>query len=202
MGCLTGKRETLPSARALRILAGAIAPATAPRCPLTAGGQSPRPAPDPPPAGAGLRYSRTCRSTDQPPARTGKRGVFPVFARRGGPVHSGMPGVSGRGHRPCHSATLPLASRGPKAPGQRPPRPRRALLARRVGRCPAVVHGPAGLRGTVLHGRGGAAAGVALRRQARPPSRSQPQGVLRSAGQGGPPESRFTNAWASGIWRA
>jgi len=39
-------------ARALRILAGAIAPATAPRCPLPAGGQSPRPAPDPPPAGA------------------------------------------------------------------------------------------------------------------------------------------------------
>ena len=30
MGCLTEKRETLPPARALRILAGAIAPATVP----------------------------------------------------------------------------------------------------------------------------------------------------------------------------
>jgi hypothetical protein len=31
-----------------------------------------------------------------------------------------------------------LARRGPKAPGQRPPRPRRALLARRVGRWPLL----------------------------------------------------------------
>jgi len=44
--------------------------------------------------------------------------------------------------------------RGPKAPGQRPPRPRRALLARRVGRWPFVVPGPAGLGGTVPRGRG------------------------------------------------
>jgi len=44
--------------------------------------------------------------------------------------------------------------RGPKAPGQRPPRPRRALLARRVGRWPFVVPGPAGLGGTVPSGRG------------------------------------------------
>jgi len=78
--CLTEKQEPLPPARAFRILAGAIAPATAPRC--------------------------------------------------------------------------PLSGRGPKAPGQRPPRPRRALPARRVGRWPVGVPGSAGLRGTVARGRG------------------------------------------------
>jgi len=44
----------------------------------------------------------------------------------------------GRGHRPCHSAPLPLVQPGAKAPGQRPTRPWRALLARRVGRWPAL----------------------------------------------------------------
>ena len=54
----------------------------------------------------------------------------------------------GRGHRPCHSATLPLGPPGAKAPGQRPPRPRRALACR--------VPGPAGLQGNVARGRGNA----------------------------------------------
>jgi hypothetical protein len=41
----------------------------------------------------------------------------------------------GRGHRPCHNATLTPRLPGSKAPGQRPPRPRR------VGRWPPVVLG-------------------------------------------------------------
>jgi hypothetical protein len=91
--------------------------------------------------GAGLCCARTCRSTGHCPARAGKRSAFPVPARRGG-------------GRWCHAFPLPpppwqrpsplprrnVASRQPgaKAPGQRPPRPRRALLARRVGRWPAL----------------------------------------------------------------
>ncbi|MFN5825432.1 MAG: hypothetical protein ACK446_00015, partial [Rhodobacterales bacterium] len=43
---------------------------------------------------------------------------------------------SGRGHRPGHSAALPLGQPGAPAPGQRPTRPWRALPARRVGRWP------------------------------------------------------------------
>jgi len=38
--------------------------------------------------------------------RSGKRGSFPESVRSGGPVHSGMPGLSGRGHRLCHSDAL------------------------------------------------------------------------------------------------
>ncbi len=40
---------------------------------------------------------------------------------------------------PATAPRCPLSSRGPKAPGQRPPRPWRALLARRVGRWPAFL---------------------------------------------------------------
>jgi len=43
---------------------------------------------------------------------------------------------------------------GAIAPALRPARPRRALLALRVGRWPSVVPGPAGLRGTVAQGWG------------------------------------------------
>jgi hypothetical protein len=45
----------------------------------------------------------------------------------------------GRGHRPCHSAPLTPGPPGAQSPGQRPPRPRRALPARRVGRWPALL---------------------------------------------------------------
>jgi len=65
-----------------------------------------------------------------------------------------MPSLSGRGHRPCHSARLILDQPGAIAPGPRPPRHRRALCTRRVGRWPSVGPGPAGLRGSVPHGRG------------------------------------------------
>ena len=48
---------------------------------------------------------------------------------------------NGRGHRPCHSATLTPRLPGAKAPGQRPPRPRRTLRPHRVGCWPPVVLG-------------------------------------------------------------
>ena len=69
-------------------LAGAIAPATAPHCPLgqPGGGHSPRLAPDPPPAGAGLRCTRTGRSIGHRPAQAGEtRVAFPDPAQRGNP---------------------------------------------------------------------------------------------------------------------
>jgi len=47
-----GRKTGNPSARAPRASAGATAPAKAPRCPLVSRGQSPRPAPAPPTAGA------------------------------------------------------------------------------------------------------------------------------------------------------
>jgi hypothetical protein len=49
------------------------------------------------------------------------------------------PAHPGKGRRPCHSARLTPDPPGAIAPGQRPPRPRRALLARRVGRWPLSV---------------------------------------------------------------
>ncbi len=45
--------------------------------------------------------------------------------------------LNGRGHRPCHSGHAATCQPGAKAPGQRPPRPWRALLARRVRPAPA-----------------------------------------------------------------
>jgi len=127
------------------------------------GAQSPRPAPGPPPAGALPPPGRALASVGaggtglggSVACGRGKRGAFPYPARGGGVPHNEwMPGHSGRGHRPCHSATLTPCPPGAKAPGQRPPRPRRALRPRRVGRWPLVVSGPADLRGTVPQGRG------------------------------------------------
>jgi hypothetical protein len=74
----------------------------------------------------------------------------------------------------------------------RPPGP---ALASRFG-------GGTGLVVASCAGGGRAEAGFALRRQGQAPNRSLPQGMLRSAGQGCPPESRFPKACASGIWRA
>jgi hypothetical protein len=74
-------------------MAGAIAPATAPRCPLTSRGPKPpasaRPALggrfSPAGSGAGLCLSRTCRSTGHRPARAGEtRVAFPDPARISG----------------------------------------------------------------------------------------------------------------------
>jgi hypothetical protein len=54
----------------------------------------------------------------------------------------------GRGHRPCHSAT-PI----PSQPGGQSPRPAPAPTRRALA---SAIPAPAGLRGTVQHGRGNA----------------------------------------------
>ena len=74
------------------------------------------------PAGSGAGLSGCLdRPVYRAPSRTGgeTRVAFPVPARRGVPVQSGMPGLSGRGHRPGHSVALPLASRGWQSPRPR-----------------------------------------------------------------------------------
>jgi hypothetical protein len=133
--------------------------------PRPAGGHSPRPAPAPPPAGASrppgralaCRCAWTCQSTGHRSARSGETRAFLVPAGSGSvPDHAGIPGHSGRGHRPCHSATLI-----PDQPGAQSPRPAPAPppagASRQPGRALACgVPGPAGLRGTVPHGRGNA----------------------------------------------
>jgi hypothetical protein len=55
---------------------------------------------------------------------------------------------------PATAAALILGPPGAKAPGLRPPRPRRALFARRVGRWLAVGAGGTGLGGSVAQGWG------------------------------------------------
>jgi len=133
--------------------AGAIAPATAPRRDQDQpGAQSPRPAPAPPPAGASrppgralaFRGARTHRSTGHRPARAGEtRLAFPVPARTGeSAVTAAMAGAIA----PATAPPCPLTSRGPKPPGQCPPRPRRALACRGPG--------PSGPQGSVARGRG------------------------------------------------
>jgi hypothetical protein len=113
------------------------------------GAQSPRPAPAPPPAGASRPPGRALASVGaggmglcgSVPRGRGKRMRFPF------PPEEGADDLNpnrqhrchGRGHRPCHVATLTPGPPGAKVPGQRPPRPRRALLARRVGRWPLLV---------------------------------------------------------------
>ncbi|MFN7269705.1 MAG: SDR family NAD(P)-dependent oxidoreductase [Cereibacter sp.] len=94
MGCLTEKREPLASARALRILAGAIAPATAP------GSSQARQGPKPPgqrPPGRALACrcaggTGLCRKVTQGRGKRGSR--FLTAPRRATPV----PG-SGRSSR-------------------------------------------------------------------------------------------------------
>jgi len=110
-----------------------------------AGGQSPRPAPAPPLAGASrppgralaFRGARTHRSTGQRPARAGKRGsrflIPPEQAKA-------LPPRQWQGPSPLPPCYADIrTSWGPKAPGQRPPRPRRALRPRRVGRWPLCL---------------------------------------------------------------
>jgi len=69
------------------------------------------------------------------------------------------PASIGRGHRPCRGAPMPLSGRGPKAPGRRPPRLWRALLARRVGRWPLP-----GMADAVAGDCGATSGGDAVRR--------------------------------------
>jgi hypothetical protein len=112
-------------------MAGAIAPATAATLPLASRGPKPpasaRPAPggrfSPAGSGAGLRSSRTCRSGWHRAARAGKRGAFPDPAQSGVPAHFGMPGLSGRGHRPCHCAAPGSGPAGGQSPRPAPAPP-------------------------------------------------------------------------------
>jgi hypothetical protein len=106
--------------------------------------QSPRPAPAPPPAGASRPPGRALASVGaggtglggSVPRGRGKRMRFlnppGLGAEDQSPNHP--PHSDGRGHRPCHSAPLIPGPPGAKAPGQRPPRPRRALACRWCGR--------------------------------------------------------------------
>jgi len=64
------------------------------------------------------------------------RAEFPALSRKCGRLASEPNLCPGRCHRICRARHFHLDARGPKVPGQRPPRPRRALLARPVGRCP------------------------------------------------------------------
>ncbi len=102
---------------------GAIAPATAQRRDQ-----------DPPGAGRALASVSPGPVGLQGtvPLRRGKRAAFPVPAPKCGPMHQAMPGLSGRGHRPCHSA----------APGSGPaggPKPPASARSAHGGRWPAVL---------------------------------------------------------------
>jgi hypothetical protein len=50
-----------------------------------------------------------------------------------------LPPLQWQGPSPCHSAALILDQPGAAAPGQRPPRLRRALRTRRAGRWPLLL---------------------------------------------------------------
>jgi len=80
-----------------------------------------------------------------------------------------MPGLSGRGHRPCHGAALPLDQPGATAPGQRPTRPWRALRPRRVGRWPLLVPDLPIYRGPFRAGGGNAGRVSGSRPEGRSP---------------------------------
>jgi len=119
--------------------------------PVAAGGLAPRQQPAPP--GRALAFwGPGCDGPDAgDPTGREKRGAFPPP----GVTQAQAPNRSiGSGHRPCHSATLNPRQPGPKVPGQRPPRPWRALCPRRAGRWLFVGLGPSGLQGTVARGRG------------------------------------------------
>jgi len=143
-------------------MAGAIAPATAPRWHQ-----------DQPGAKApGQRPTRPWRAllarrVGRWPAVFPDLPVYRAPCRAGRETRVAFPGPARRDERTFTAsmagaiapATAPrwhLDRPGAKAPGQRPTRPRRALLARRVGRWPFVVLGPTDLQGTAPRGRGNA----------------------------------------------
>jgi hypothetical protein len=102
-------------------------------------------------SGAGLCYSRTCRSTEN--RRAGAAETQCVSCSRPDRRRP-FRRCHGRGHRPCHSAALIPGQPGAQSP--RPaPAPPSAGASRPPGRALAsAIPGPAGLRGTVPHGRG------------------------------------------------
>jgi hypothetical protein len=113
--------------------------------PCPAGGQSPRPAPALPLAGALHPPGRALASAGPGPA--GQRGTVPRGRGKLGSRFRVPPALKkapsplqwqGQSPLPQRQAAA-LPSRGPKAPGQRPPRPRRALRPRRVRRWPLCL---------------------------------------------------------------
>ena len=133
---IAGGKAGHPSMRALRGLARGIAPAQRCACQRRGGGPSPGKCP-------AAHYGRgplpitdllVCGLPLRAGGGTAGRvsGSRPHWRKR---CHR----CNGRGHRPCQSATLPLDQPGAKAPGQRPPRPRRALCTRRAGRWPLML---------------------------------------------------------------
>jgi len=101
------------------ILAGIIAPAKAPCCPL-AGRGTKAPGKRLPGRAQAFCWSRTCRSAGHRRAREGEpRVAFPGPAR---PWQKHYQRLNGRGHRPCHSATLVSGpAGGPKPPASARP---------------------------------------------------------------------------------
>jgi len=90
----------------------------------------------------------------------------------GGVRLAGWGDCLGESHRLRHAATSNLSGRAPKGPGQRPPRPRRALLARQVGRWPLSVSCCQRLWGN-CRAAGGARQCLACFRPNHPPQRWQ-----------------------------
>ena len=135
-------------------MAGAIAPATAPRCPLPAGGQSPRPAPDPPLAGASPPPGRALASVPPGPAGLqgtvprgrGKRGsrflVPPELTKAVSPLQWQRPSPL-----PQRSAGI-RTGRGPKPPASARPAPGGRFSPARsgAGLCPSRTCRSAGHR--------------------------------------------------------
>ena len=123
------------------------------------------------------------------PRGRGKRTAFPVPARRG-VLRDALSLWQGPSPLPKRCAGI-RTGRGAKAPGQRPTRPRRALRPRRVGRWSFGVPEPAGLQGTVPHGRGNAM------RFLIPPALAKALSPLQWQGPSPLPE-RHTATWQPG----
>jgi len=108
-------------------------------CCIPAGGQSPRPAPDPPPAGASrppgralaFRDAWTCRSAGHRRAGAGETRC--VFLCPPGGAKAVSP-LQWQGLSPLPRRNVACRQPGAKAPGQRPTRPRRPLCPCRVRR--------------------------------------------------------------------
>jgi len=141
-------------------MAGAIAPATAPRRDQDQpGAQSPRPAPAPPPAGASLPPGRALASA--PPGATGLQGTVP--RGRGNAMRFLVPPelMTARSPRQWQGPS-PLPQRhadpgpagGPKPPASARPAPGGRFSPAGSGAWPVGITGPAGLWGTIPLGRG------------------------------------------------
>jgi hypothetical protein len=145
---LPDRKAGNPSAR--HILAGIIAPAKAPRCPLASRGTK-APGKRPPGRAQAFCWSRTCRSAGHRRAREGEpRVAFPSPARTDeSTVTAAMAGAI------APATVLRPYQDQPGAQSPRPaPAPPPAGASRPPGRALAsAVPGPAGPQGTVARGR-------------------------------------------------